>query len=106
MRWARRSHANAVRTALGEAGAGRIGDYDFCTFSCRGIGRFRPLPDAQPYTGEVGRLERVEEERIETLCTRDNIRAAIEAVRAAHPYEEPAMDVYPLCLIDGFVKGG
>jgi len=94
------SHADAVRQELGEAGAGRIGDYDFCTFSCRGVGRYRPLPGAQPYAGELGKLESVEEERIEARCTRDNVRAAIEAVRAAHPYEEPAIDVYPLCSLD------
>ncbi|MFQ5811079.1 MAG: hypothetical protein ACE5JM_15785 [Armatimonadota bacterium] len=90
-------HADAVRNALGEAGAGRIGDYDFCSFSCRGTGRYRPLPGAEPYSGEVGKLASVEEERIETLCTRETIRAALEAVRAVHPYEEAAIDVYPLC---------
>ena len=99
------THADAVRQALGEAGAGRIGDYDFCSFSCRGVGRYRPLPGAQPHIGAVGKLASVEEERIETVCARETLRAAIEAVRAVHPYEEPAMDVYPLCRLDE-VSGG
>ena len=98
------SHADAVRQALGEAGAGRIGDYDFCSFSCRGIGRWRALLGAKPYAGEVGKVESADEERIETLCTRHTIGAAIEAARAAHPYEEPAIDVYPLCSVDDFVR--
>ncbi|MGD8240026.1 MAG: YqfO family protein [Armatimonadota bacterium] len=96
------SHAEGVRKALGEAGAGRIGDYDFCSFSSRGIGCYRPLPGAEPYAGEMGKLASVEEERIETRCTRETIRAALEAVRAVHPYEEPAIDVYPLHSVHEF----
>jgi hypothetical protein len=90
------SHAEQVRHALGEAGAGVIGDYGHCTFSVRGVGRFLPMEGANPHIGEVGKLEAVEEERIETVCRAEVVEAVLEAVRAAHPYEEPAIDVYPI----------
>lgn len=90
----------AVRHAMGEAGAGRIGKYDCCSFTVRGMGRFRPLAGANPTIGAVGRLETVEEERIETVCAGDRLEAVIKAIRAAHPYEEPAIDVYPIEVVD------
>lgn len=92
--------ADKVRHALGEAGAGRIGNYDFCSFSSRGTGRFRPLEGAQPYMGQQGQLEAVEEERIEVVCDRDILPGVIAKLREAHPYEEPAIDVYPLISLD------
>ncbi len=90
------SHADAVREALAEAGAGHIGNYDSCSFSSRGTGRFRGMQGSKPFIGERGTLEEVSEERIETLCPADNMGAIMEAVREAHPYEEPAIDIYPL----------
>ncbi|GLH82338.1 hypothetical protein SSBR45G_72470 [Bradyrhizobium sp. SSBR45G] len=90
----------AIRRAMGEAGAGRIGNYDNCSFTVRGIGRFRPLAGAHPAIGAVGRLETVEEERIETVCSGERLRTVLSAIRAAHPYEEPAIDVYPLAAVD------
>ncbi|MGJ4960821.1 hypothetical protein [Bradyrhizobium sp. HKCCYLRH3061] len=91
---------DAVRHAMGEAGAGRIGNYDYCSFTSKGTGRFRPLAGADPAIGAVGRLETVEEERIETVCAADRLRSVIQAIRAAHPYEEPAIDVYPIERVD------
>ena len=88
--------ADAVRAALAEAGAGRIGNYDFCSFSSRGIGRFRPLEGADPHIGQHGKVEEVEEERIEVVCDRDRLESVLVKLRAAHPYEEPAYDVYGL----------
>lgn len=90
------SHADTVRKALGEAGAGRIGNYDYCSFSSRGIGRFLPTEGANPAIGAVGQLEAVEEERIEVICPKDIAKDVIEKVRAVHPYEEMAYDVYQL----------
>ena len=90
------AHGDRVREAMGEAGAGVIGNYSHCSFTVRGIGRFRPEPGANPAIGEIGRLEAVEEERIETVCPAASLKAVLAAIRAAHPYEEPAMDVYPL----------
>lgn len=90
------AHADAVRAAIGEAGGGTIGNYSLCTFSTRGIGRFRPDADAQPHIGEVGKIEEVEEERIEVTCNPDVVGKVISAIKAAHPYEEIVMDVYAL----------
>lgn len=90
------THAEAIRQILGEQGAGHIGNYDFCSFSMKGVGRFRPLEGANPTLGQVGKIEKVEEERIETVCREKGLEKILIAVRAAHPYEEPAIDVYPL----------
>ncbi len=90
------AHADKIRQVLGEYGAGRIGKYDFCSFSVKGVGRFRPLEGAKPTLGEVGKVEEVEEERIETVCRECDLEKILAAVRAAHPYEEPAIDMYRL----------
>ena len=94
-----KTHADAVRDALGDAGAGRIGNYSHCTFSVKGTGRFRPEAGADPAIGAVGRLEAVSEERIETVCREEHLEAALRAIKAAHPYEEPAVDVYPIEIV-------
>jgi hypothetical protein len=93
------THAAQLREAMGNAGAGRIGNYSHCTFSVKGVGRFRPDADANPTIGEVGKLEAVEEERIETVCSEARLMDVLKAIRNAHPYEEPATDVYPLVVI-------
>jgi hypothetical protein len=90
------SHAEAVRTAIGDAGAGRLGNYSHCTFSSRGTGRFRPLPGANPYVGTVGETEVVDEERIEAIVEKHLLSAVVAAMRWAHPYEEVAFDLIPL----------
>lgn len=85
-----------VRAAMAEAGAGRIGDYDFASFSALGQGRFRPLEGAEPAVGTVGSIETVEEARIEVVLARGLRGAVVAAMVAAHPYEEPAYDVVEL----------
>ncbi len=91
-------HENAaeVREAITAAGAGRIGDYDSCTFTSEGEGRFRPLDGATPAIGRVGEVEVVAESRVEAVFPRARRRAVVEALRAVHPYEEPAFDVLEL----------
>jgi dinuclear metal center YbgI/SA1388 family protein len=88
--------AAPVRAAIAEAGAGRIGSYDFASFTSPGQGRFRPLEGADPAIGSVGSLETVAEERIEVVLDRALRRAVVAAMLAAHPYEEPAYDVVEL----------
>jgi dinuclear metal center YbgI/SA1388 family protein len=88
--------ADAVRTAMAEAGAGRLGDYDSCTWTATGEGRFRPLDGASPAVGRVGELEVVDEARVEAVVPRARRTAVVRALLAAHPYEEPAFDVVPL----------
>lgn len=90
------THAEQVRIAIGDAGAGKIGNYTFCTFSSAGTGRFKPEVGANPAIGSVGKLEIVEEERIEFVCPKEILDAVITAMKAAHPYEEVAYDIYPL----------
>ncbi len=88
--------AEAVREAMFAAGAGRIGDYSRCSWSVAGIGQFLPGAAASPAIGTVGTVERVAEDRIELIAPA-GIRAGIlAAMRAAHPYEEPAFDVFSL----------
>lgn len=88
--------AEKIRQVLGNAGAGRIGNYDFCSFSVRGIGRFRPLKGANPAIGQLDNLTEVEEERIEVVVEKQYLEDAIFAIREAHPYEEQAIDVIEL----------
>ncbi|MEQ1561137.1 MAG: hypothetical protein ABL899_00275 [Nitrospira sp.] len=90
------THTNIVREAMGKAGAGKIGNYSYCTFSTKGIGRFIPEGDANPHVGQVGKLEEVIEERIETVVERTKLQDVIKAIKEVHPYEEVALDVYPL----------
>ncbi len=89
-------HADAVREAMGKAGAGKIGNYTFCSFSSKGVGRFKPEEGANPVIGKIGRLEFVEEERIEAVCNREQIKEVVSAIKKVHPYEEVAFDIYPL----------
>lgn len=90
------THTDKVREAMGKAGAGKIGDYSFCTFSSKGVGRFRPEQGADPHIGQVGKFEEVAEERIETVCPREKLQGVIAAIKEVHPYDEVALDVYPL----------
>jgi hypothetical protein len=93
-------HADKLREAIGNAGAGKIGNYEFCTFTTKGMGRFKPVTGANPTIGKVGRLEAVEEERIETVCSEEKIKDVLKAIKDTHPYEEPATDVYPIEIFD------
>jgi dinuclear metal center YbgI/SA1388 family protein len=88
--------ADHVRAAIAAAGAGTIGDYDSCTFSTTGEGRFRPLEGSNPTIGTLGNIETVEEVRIESVLRRSRRTDVVRAMLAAHPYEEPAYDVLEL----------
>jgi len=92
------THGDIVRKALGEAGAGLVGDYKWCSFTTKGTGRYIPLETAHPTIGSIGKLEEVIEERIETVCYKKDLQKIIKAVNKVHPYEEVAYDVYPLVL--------
>ena len=92
--------ARMLREAMGNAGAGKIGNYSHCTFTTKGTSRFKPLEGADPTLGQVGKLQEVAEERIETVCEADKLHAVLEAIKQVHPYEEPAADVYPIEVIE------
>ena len=87
---------DAVRSAVFEAGAGRIGDYERCSWYTEGTGTFLGSEDTSPAVGEAGREERVPELRLETIFPASRHDEVVAALRRAHPYEEPAFDVYPL----------
>ena len=90
------THTDVVREAIGKAGGGKLGKYSYCSFSTRGIGRFRPDEGANPHIGTAGKFEEVEEERIEVTCDFRVVGNVSAAIKRAHPYEEIAMDVWPL----------
>ncbi|TVP88486.1 MAG: NGG1p interacting factor NIF3 [Pseudomonadaceae bacterium] len=96
------SHAEMVKEAIFAAGAGRIGDYEACCWQVLGQGQFRPLAGSQPFLGQQGELERVMEYRVELVCNEQSIKPAVAALRAAHPYEEPAFDVQQLVNVSGW----
>ena len=89
-----------VKNAVFVAGAGRIGDYEHCCWQVQGSGQFRPLVGSQPFLGTVDELEVVDEFRVEMVCEDELIRNALRALLSAHPYEEPAYDVWQLADIN------
>lgn len=95
----------AVLAALADAGAGVIGEYDHCSFRVAGTGTFRPSEAANPTAGEKGRLNEETEERVEVIVPRARLRATVDALIAAHPYEEVAYDLYPLLRAPDRGKG-
>lgn len=92
-----------IRKTLAEAGAGKIGEYDACSFSWEGEGRFRPLEDAKPFSGNIGEIHTEKEIAITAVCKKNDAQTIIEKVRAVHPYEEMAYQIYLLenSIFDG-----
>ena len=90
------NESDSLRHAIGKAGGGKIGNYSFCSFSVRGLGRSLPNNAANPTIGTPGQLEVIEEERIEVSCDKNNAAEIVRVIREASTYEEPAIFVYPL----------
>lgn len=90
------THSDVVRKAMGDAGAGLIGNYSHCSYSLVGKGKYLPLDGAKPFIGEVGKFEEVEEERLEMLCSTEKAKEVVNAMKEVHPYEEIAFDIYPV----------
>lgn len=90
------THYEAVLKSMGDAGAGWIGNYSHCTFSTPGVGTFVPQAGTKPYVGTMGKLEKVNEYRLETIVPKMEIKKVITAMLKAHPYEEVAYDIYPV----------
>ena len=86
-------HAQSVKSSMFKAGAGRIGNYDCCSFETVGTGQFRPLENANPFLGKIGEIEKVLELKVEMVCNKDVITDAILALKKNHPYETPAYHV-------------
>jgi hypothetical protein len=92
--------APKLREALGKAGAGKIGDYTFCSFSILGEGRSKPNEQADPHIGKANELAVIKEEQVEVTCSRSEAKTVIAALRATHPYEEPIVEITPLLSED------
>lgn len=90
------SHYDKVLQAMGDAGAGWIGNYSHCTFASPGVGTFIPQNGANPYIGQQGKLEKVNEMRLETIVPKTILKRVISAMLKAHPYEEVTYDIFPV----------
>lgn len=90
------THLDAVKGAVFLTGAGELGAYRECCWQSLGQGQFRPMADSQPFIGDVGSLETLEEYKVELLCRAEHIAAAVTALKQAHPYEVPAYEVVKL----------
>ncbi len=90
------AQAEAVKEAVFAAGGGRIGDYDRCCWQTLGSGQFRPLPGSQPFLGTTGKVEQVEELRVELVVPEPVLPEVLAALLAAHPYETPAYSYWPI----------
>ena len=100
------THADPLREAMAKAGAGMIGSYDSCSFSVEGEGRFRPDADAVPFIGKAGELEVVKEVKIEVIVSEHALHSVLQAMKAAHPYEEIAYDVIGLSNTNEYIGSG
>jgi len=82
-----------------EAGAGQIGNYDNCCWQTLGQGQFRPLKGSRAFIGQIGEIEMVDEYKVELVVKDDLIEKVLSSMKQAHPYEEPAYDIWPLADI-------
>ena len=88
--------------ALFEKGAGHYEKYDCCAWQVKGEGQFRPLEGSNPFLGQQGKIERVSEYKVEMVCDDKRIKSVVSALLLAHPYQEPAYEVYKILTADDF----
>lgn len=91
-----KSHLQQVKSAMFDAGAGKIGNYECCSWQTLGQGQFKPMENSQAFIGQIGELETVDEYKVELVVQEPLIESVICAMKQAHPYEEPAYDVWQL----------
>ena len=90
------SHTEIVKEAMFSSGAGKIGQYQRCSWQVLGTGQFEALKGAQPFLGQVGDLEMVEEYRVEMICEEAFLEATKKSMIDSHPYEAPAWEIYEI----------
>lgn len=90
------THVDQVKNALFAEGVGKIGEYDCCAWQTLGVGQFRPLSGSQPFIGQQGNIETVEEYLVEMICDDSLVDIAQRILLESHPYEEPAYGFYPM----------
>jgi len=100
------SHVHEVRNSMADAGAGKIGNYEHCSFNGAGYGTFRAGKGAQPFVGKLNEIHQESEVRLEMICRREHVSRVVSALTQTHPYEEIAYDVIPLLNNDGFQGAG
>ena len=100
------ANADELRSAMSEAGAGHIGNYDSCSFSSAGTGTFRAQTGAKPFVGNIDELHSENEIRLEMICRNEKINAVVQAIQNVHPYEEVAIDIIPLKNQDPYQGAG
>lgn len=88
-----------VKTAMFHVGAGRLGNYECCSWQVLGMGQFKPLKGANPAIGEIDKVEYVPEWRVEMVVPKDKIHAVLTAYKTAHPYEVPAYDIFAMVML-------
>lgn len=93
------SHSDQIRDYFAKSGCGKIGNYDSCSFSSKGEGRFRALEGSDPFIN----ADKVEEERIEVICAKEDLEEVIRGLVDVHPYEEPAIDILPVVDYHSFL---
>lgn len=86
------SHLESTKQAIFAVGAGGIGNYEDCVWQVKGMGQFKPVNGANPFLGQLYELEQLEEWRVETIVSQEKARAVAKALKASHPYEEPAFE--------------
>ncbi len=94
------SHLESTKQAIFTAGAGGMGNYEQCAWQVLGIGQFKPVKGANPFIGELNELEQVPEWRVETIVPEDKASSVAKALKASHPYEEPAFEFIQLLSVD------
>lgn len=84
----------STKQALFDIGVGRYENYEYCSFETLGEGQFKPINNANPYIGELNKIEKVQEYKVEMICKNELIHKAIEVLKEVHPYEEVAYEVF------------
>ena len=97
-----KENVEEVKNAMFEAGAGRIGEYQKCSWQVEGVGQFEPLPGANPAIGNINKLEKVSEYRVEMVCEKRFLKNVLKAMKKTHPYEEVAYGVVKILTIEDF----
>ncbi len=93
-----KSHLEQTKSAIFAAGAGKIGNYSYCAWQTKGTGQFKPEPKSNAYIGKIGKVSKVIEYKVETICSAKNLKLIIKALKNSHPYEQPAfgaIKIYP-----------
>ncbi|MBT3176592.1 MAG: NGG1p interacting factor NIF3 [Desulfobacula sp.] len=96
------SHLVEVKKALFEEGAGKLGNYDSCSWETRGTGQFRPLHGSTPFIGDNNKVEQVREFKVEMVCQDKYINSVLSKLEKVHPYETPAFRAYKIKTIKDF----